>query len=184
MQADILLLGVVMQKDQKWIWDHLEVDIEKKLTLPSLDLYLFHQKIYKLDKWTIYIPNHNEDKFLKKGYYGGHVDAYIPIRENLHYYDVNSLYPFAMIENIMPTGKPVWRGDLREREIDSLFGVIWAYIVCLRTKKAKRPFLPYQTGDKTLFFPIGMFVGVNFSEGLKYAKKNRLHYSPNEWIHF
>lgn len=171
LRKDVLLLGGVMQKAQKRIWDQLEVDIEKKLTLPSLALYLFRQKFYEPDKWPIYIPNHNEDKFLREGYYGGHVDAYIPIGENLHYYDVNSLYPFVMMENIMPTGKPVWHGDLRERDIDSLFGFIRAYVVCPRTKKMKRPFLPCQTGNKTLVFPTGKFVGVYFSEELKYAKK-------------
>ncbi|CAN4091511.1 unnamed protein product [Withania somnifera] len=126
LRKDVLLLGGVMQKAQKLIWDQLEVDIEKKLTLPSLALYLFRQKFYEPDKWPIYIPNHNEDKFLREGYYG----------------DVNSLYPFVMMENIMPTGKPVWHGDLRERDIDSLFGFIRAYVVCPRTKKMKRPFLP------------------------------------------
>ncbi|PHU07704.1 hypothetical protein BC332_24193 [Capsicum chinense] len=65
------------------------------------------QKGEKKDKWPIYIPSHNEDRFMREGYYGGHVDGYIPISENLHYYDVNSFYPVVMIEIIMPTGKPV-----------------------------------------------------------------------------
>ena len=42
----------------------------------------------------------------------------------------DSLYPFVMIENIMPTRKPVWHGDLLEWDIDSLFGFMRAYVVC------------------------------------------------------
>ncbi|PHU17744.1 hypothetical protein BC332_13439 [Capsicum chinense] len=93
LRKNVLLLRGVMKKAQKLIWDQLELNIEKNLTLPSLDLYLFHKKFYEPDKWPIYIPNHNEDTFLREGYYEGHVDAYIPIGENLHYNDVNSLYP-------------------------------------------------------------------------------------------
>ncbi|XP_055814596.1 DNA polymerase-like [Solanum dulcamara] len=171
LRKDVLLLGGVMQKAQKRIWDQLEVDIEKKLSLSALALYLFRQKFYEPDKWPIYIPNPNEDRFLREGYYGGHVDTYIPVGEKLHYYDVNSLYPFVMKENIMPTGRPVWHGDLRERDIDSLFGFIRAYVICPRTKNFKRPFLPYRMEDRTLVFPTGKFVGVYFSEELKYAKK-------------
>lgn len=58
---------------------------------------------------------------MREGCYGGHVDAYIPISENLHYYNVNSFYPVVMIEIIMPTGKPIWHGGLYEWDIDSFF---------------------------------------------------------------
>ena len=47
----------------------------------------------------IYIPSSNQDAFIRRGYYGGHADTYKPYGDNLYYYDVNSLYPFA-IENI------------------------------------------------------------------------------------
>ncbi|KAK4380026.1 hypothetical protein RND71_001888 [Anisodus tanguticus] len=56
----------------------------------------------------------NEDRFIREGYYSGHVDTYIVVGEKLHYYDVNSLYPFVIKENIMPNGWPVWDGDLGE----------------------------------------------------------------------
>jgi hypothetical protein len=32
---------------------------------------------------------------IKKSYYDGLSDVYIPYGENLYYYDLNSLYPYA-----------------------------------------------------------------------------------------
>ena len=37
------------------------------------------------------------DRFIRGSYYGGAVDYYKAYGENLHYYDVNSLYPYAML---------------------------------------------------------------------------------------
>ncbi|KAK4372700.1 hypothetical protein RND71_008084 [Anisodus tanguticus] len=79
LRKDVLLLGGVIQKAQKRIWDQHKVNIEKELSLPALALHLFHQKFYEPDKWPIYIPNPNEDRFMREGYYSGHVDTYIPV---------------------------------------------------------------------------------------------------------
>lgn len=42
---------------------------------------------------------------IKKAFYGGLVDTYNIKGDNLHYYDVNSLYPYAMLQD-MPVGVP------------------------------------------------------------------------------
>ena len=51
---------------------------------------------------------------------------------------------------------------------DQMFGFIEAYVVCL--KSIKKPFLPYIDKNKTLIFPTRKFVGVYYSEELKYAR--------------
>jgi len=85
---------------------------------------------YDYNKSPIYIPNRNEDSFIRRGYYGGHADAYIPYGENLYYYDVNSLYPYIMKTFPMPGGKPVWKRDLKGESLDNFFGFIEAYGLC------------------------------------------------------
>lgn len=66
----------------------------------------------------------------------------------------------------MPGGTPVWHGQLEGTDIDSLYGFFEAHIVFPKTIKT---FLPYR--DKhSLVFPTGEFVGVYYSEELKYAK--------------
>lgn len=168
MKQDIRLLGGVMQKAQEIYWKLYKVDIDSKITLASLALTIFRMKYNDASNWPIHIPNKNEDSFIRQGYYGGHADTYKPYGEDLYYYDVNSLYPFVMKEFEMPGGVPVWHGNLDGMDLDSMFGFIQAYVVCPKT--IKRPFLPYRDKNNTLIFPTGEFVGVYYSEELKYAR--------------
>nr|WMB96817.1 hypothetical protein [Solanum melongena]WMB97040.1 hypothetical protein [Solanum aethiopicum] len=151
LKKDVLLLGGVMQRAQEIFWEVYEVDIVKKITISSLAMYLFRMKFHDPAKGRIHIPNTNEERFIRRGYYGGHVDAYIPIGKDLYYYDVNSLYPFVMAERPMPAGKPVWREDLGGEDLDSLFGFIEAYVECPKT--IKKPFLPYRSRGGPLGLP-------------------------------
>ncbi|CAA3018524.1 DNA polymerase-like [Olea europaea subsp. europaea] len=169
MKQDILLLGGVMLKALEIYWTICNVDIVTKLTLSSLALTIFRTNYYVQNNWSIYIPNRNEDTFIRRGYYGGHSDAYIPCGDNLYYYDVNSLYPYIMKSYTMPRGETVWHGKLEGQDLDNLFGFIEAYVVCPRT--ISPPFLPYRDEkNQTLLFPIGKFVDVYYSEELKYAR--------------
>lgn len=168
MKQDILLLGGVMLKAQEIYWKLFKVDIESKITLASLALSIFRLKYYDASNWPIHIPNKNEDSFIRLAYYGGHTDAYKPFGKNLYYYDVNSLYPFVMKEFPMPGGVPVWHRNLEGMDLDSMFGFIEAYVECPKT--INKPFLPYRNKENTLIFPTGEFVGVYFSEELKYAR--------------
>lgn len=125
-------------------------------------------KYYDASNWPIHIPNQNEDSFIRRAYYGGHTDVYMPFGEELYYYDVNSLYPFVMKEFPMPGGVPVWHGNLEGKDLESMCGFIEAYVSCPKT--IKKPFLPYRDKNETLIFPTGEFVGVYYSEELKYAR--------------
>lgn len=69
MKQDILLLGGVMQKAQEIYNAVYNVDIESKITVSSLALSIFRMKYYDASNWPIYIPNINEDRFIRKGYY-------------------------------------------------------------------------------------------------------------------
>lgn len=169
LKQDVLLLGGVMKKAQEIILNLYNVNINTVLTISSLAMRIFRIKYYDASSFPIHIPNVNEDKFIRKGYYGGHVDVYKSIGLNLHYYDVNSLYPYVMQEYPMPAGKPYWNGDLRNKDLDTLYGFIEAYVKC--PDSINRPFLPYRekvTGS--LLFPTGYFIGVYYSEELKYAR--------------
>ncbi|KAL3646618.1 hypothetical protein CASFOL_009585 [Castilleja foliolosa] len=169
MRQDILLLGGVMQKAQRLYLEHYNVDLVKKLTCSSLALTIFRTRYYDAEKNPIYIPNRNADRFIRSGYYGGHTDSYKKYGESLYYYDVNSLYPYIMKEYSIPGGKPVWHGNLGDNDIDTLFGFIEAFVKC--PTNINKPFLPYRDKSGVLIFPTGSFVGVYYSEELKYAKK-------------
>jgi DNA polymerase type B, organellar and viral len=66
------------------------------------------------DKNKIAIINNELYDFLYRGYYGGAVDAYIPVGEDIKDYDVNSLYPTSMFNNPIPVGNPYYfEGDIK-----------------------------------------------------------------------
>lgn len=89
---------------------------------------------------------------IKESYYGGLVDVYKNHGVNLHYYDINSLYPFSMLKP-MPVGEPVFvEGDLN---LKNLFGFFYAKI---ETPNMNVPVLPTKIKNITLC-PIGSFEG-------------------------
>ncbi|KAF5182439.1 Dna polymerase, partial [Thalictrum thalictroides] len=104
LRQDIVLLGGVMLKAQQIYWNKYSIDIEDMMTLTSLSLKIFRQNFFDDETFHINIPNRNQDTFIRRGYYGGHVDVYKPHGENLYYYDVNSLYPYIMKSYPMPCG--------------------------------------------------------------------------------
>ena len=168
LRQDIRLLGGIMVKVQQLYWINYNIDIENNMTLSSVAMTIFRMKFYDDIKNPIYIPNRNVDTFFRRGYYGGHADTFIPYGENLYYYDVNSLYPYVMKHYKMPSGVPVWCNNLEKQDLNNLYGFIEAYVVC--PSNIIRPFLPYRDNNKTLLFPTGNFVGVYYSEELKYAR--------------
>lgn len=167
LKQDILLLGGIMRKAQDIYFHKFNVDIESKITVSSLALSIFRMLYYDDSRNPIYIPNRNEDSFIRRGYYGGHVDTYIPYGKDLFYYDIVSLYPYIMTKSPFPGGKPVWHRDLSKMRLENMFGFIKAFVIC--PSGMKRPFLPYRKDGGTLIFPTGKFVDVYFTEELKYA---------------
>lgn len=168
LRQDILILGGVVLKAQEINWSKYQIDIEDVMTISSLSLRIFRKKYFDDNAFHINIPTRNQDTFIRRGYYGGHVDVYKPYGENLYYYDVNSLYPYIMKSYPMPCGAPVWKNNLESVDLDSLFGFIEAYVVC--PTSIEHPFLPYKDKFGTLLFPTGKFIGVFYSEELKFAR--------------
>ena len=151
---------------QLYYFDKFKVDIESVYSTATLSLKVFRTTFQEN---PIYILNPNTDSFIRNSYYGGGTDVYQAYAENVHYYDVNSLYPFAML-NAMPheilnNGKPI---DLSNRTLDSFFGFALFKIVC--PLNMLRPVLPVHHEGKTIY-PVGVWHGTYFSEELKEVVK-------------
>jgi hypothetical protein len=165
---DVILLARCMQVTQNFFWSEFLTDITEKRTIASLALAIFRENYYDDEKHRMYIPNQNADKFIRRGYYGGHCDVYIPYGEKLYYYDANSLYPSRMVGQKFPGGKPVWHSDLSDRKLSDLFGFVEALVLSPQTD---RPFLPARLPDENgLYYPTGYMFGVYYTEELKYAE--------------
>ena len=102
------------------------MSIFKSPTAPSLAFKLWKSNFVNKE---VLIPitwweDYNQ---FKSGYKGGAVDVYKPYGTNLYYYDVNSLYPFAMKSNLFPTGDE-WEIIGKIRPLDKIFGIVYAKV--------------------------------------------------------
>lgn len=118
------------------------------------------------------IPNLTsvEDGFVRSSYFGGATDYYTAHAKNLHYYDVNSLYPYSMCKPI-PHKISYYINDMSEIDLNNFFGFCKAKITC--SKNISRPVLPYKLDTKTIFPTAGTatWIGTYFSEELKAVSK-------------
>jgi hypothetical protein len=70
-------------------------DITTILSTSTLSMKIFRSKFLKVN---IPVLKRIDDDFIRKGYFGGATDYYKMKAENIYYYDVNSLNPFAMMK--------------------------------------------------------------------------------------
>jgi len=140
-----------------------KVDITKVFSTSTLSLLIFRQNFLKTD---IPILKRKVDNFVRQSYFGGATDYYKLHGENLHYYDVNSLYPFAMCKP-MPLKLIKYYEDMSSINLFDFFGFCKVEV---ESPDTLRPILPVKYRDKTIF-PTGKWIGIYFSEELKTASK-------------
>ena len=142
------------------------VDICSIWSTSTLSLKIFRQKFLKKD---IPILTKSCDSFVRRGYYGGATDYYHLQGENLYYYDVNSLYPYAML-NPMPLKIIKFHHDLSNVDLNNFFGFCLVKATC--PIDIPIPLLPFRDKAGSLIFPTGTFTSVQFSEELKACLKH------------
>ena len=115
--------------------------------------------------------NKSQDAFIRRGYYGGRTEILKPLyhgkKKELNYYDINSLYPYVMANNNIPTD-PLYKTNSFKFGKDT--GFVEATV--LIPKDMYIPPLPtmFEVGmSKKLIFPVGEFTGVWASCELEYA---------------
>jgi hypothetical protein len=123
------------------------VDITTILSTSTLSLKIFRSKFLNVD---IPILKRLDDIFIRQAYFGGATDYYQLKAENLHYYDVNSLYPFSMMKP-MPFEliRKFIVDPLLKFNLDNFFGFLKVEVSC--PKNIKVPILPHKYNGKTIF---------------------------------
>jgi hypothetical protein len=100
------------------------------------------------------IPLINKSKIysdIRKAYHGGITEVYKPYGENLHYYDVNSLYPYVALQD-MPGIQCIKKDFINKTiDIDSLFGFFYCHV---ESNSNYLGLLPVRDGSG-LIFPNG-----------------------------
>lgn len=173
-KQDSVALYKALTKAQQIYMDKYFVDITKVLSASSLSLLIFRTNHLDID---IPILKKNIDNFIRKSYFGGATDYYKAYGENLHYYDVNSLYPFAMLKpmplNLIKVHKNMdnWfscAATAGGKNFNNFFGFVRCRVIT--PLNILKPILPYKHQGKTVF-PTGTWIGTYFSEEVKEAMK-------------
>ena len=165
-KQDAKALYEALNAAQFIFFDKFKVDIETVYSTATLAL-----KVYRthFQKESIYILPASKDYFIRKGYFGGGTDVYKAYGKKLYYYDINSLYPYAMLNpmphEILNNGERI---DLSDRSLESFFGFAYVRVYC--PLNMERPVLPFHEGGKTIY-PTGTWSGTYFSEELKAVQK-------------
>ena len=183
---DCISLFQILTKFNKLIFNIFKISINNYPTLSSLAFGIFrtHFLVKKEDsnkdskgnliptKSKIHMLSGIISKDIRTGYTGGSVDMYIPKGENIHVYDVNSLYPFVMKEFKYPIGRPTYfNGDILKLDLKP-FGFFYCRITAPSFLQHPILQLHHKTDDgiRTIS-PLGVFEGMFFSEELFNAEK-------------
>lgn len=150
--ADCKGLHQVLTIDEQWTIRKFNVSFRRCVTLAQQAM-----QIFRVNFLEIAIPTYeSREKDIRRAYYGGRTEIFQLTGENLHYYDVNSLYPFVMKNYNMPVGIPVKNYCFT---LDK-FGI--AYVEVEAPADIQIPVLPYKQKTKQgykLIFPKGRFTG-------------------------
>lgn len=77
------------------------------------------------------------EREIRTSYFGGNVDTFINKIENGYFYDMNSQYAKAMLED-MPIGDPVLS---LETDLNKIFGFVYGEISCPDENILRVPFI-------------------------------------------
>jgi DNA polymerase elongation subunit (family B) len=159
-------------KISKMFLEHLrqylaQINIPLRMTIASCAMS--HYRINHLND-ILFQPDKETLREQFKCYYGGRVEV-ITRGElfDLHYYDVNSLYPYVMSSNDFPDPNSMKRsGENTHYFIDNYEGYSDVAIYC---PQMDYPLLPYRTEEKRLLFPCGELRGYYTHIELRRAKE-------------
>jgi len=166
-KRDMSIIRDYLKFDCIGLWESLEKFKQWGLNGGVLSLTLALQALYVFRSGflSVNIPNLARDKedFIRAGYFGGRVEIFKLYGEGLNYYDVNSLYPAMMLED-MPVGNPLRTSRFQKGKI-GFYKARVDYPL-----KIYAPNLPVKTENK-LYFPTGTLPGYYASCELEAAAR-------------
>lgn len=163
---DSICLYQALVKAQDYYLNNYNVDITTIVSTSSLSLKIFRTNFQKVN---IPILKGSQDQFIRKSYFGGHTDIYEGYLEKGYYYDVNSLYPFCML-NPIPFEMIKYHKNMQNIKLENFFGFIRCEVIT--PANILKPLLPYKDPitNKTLY-PVGNWIGNYLSEEIKVINK-------------
>jgi hypothetical protein len=163
LQDSISLYNALMNA-QKLYMDNYQIDICNTVSTASLAF-----KIFRTHHLTKEIPllTPFEETFVRNSYLGGATDYYKALGESVYWYDINSLYPYAMLEPV-PYKVVTKHNDLSGVNVKDFKGFVYAKVTCPENIKHPIVSLKLETGT---VYPRGSWEGVYFADYLAKAQE-------------
>jgi len=123
LKDDLNCLYKILTSANKQVHNNYKINIINATTISSLAMKIYLSRYYNKNISQINKPSIYKD--LKQAYYGGITEVYRSYGENLFYYDVNSLYPFASLNDmpsLLSTKVTYYKEDAN---INDLFGFFY-----------------------------------------------------------
>lgn len=145
--ADTMALYNSIIRARELLFKLYRVGVAECYSTASLSRLILQTKFYNAKTDPIPTFSAISDGKIRPSYYGGRCNAYGVRGNNLHLYDVNSLYPWAMCKT-MPG--EVIASVTPFMNLDNIFGFVEAFI----EYDGLKPILPYRIGV-SLVYPRG-----------------------------
>jgi len=170
LKKDVFGLLEIMTKFNEKIFNLYSLNITNFVTAPKLASAIFTSKFYTdSENLKIKMIRGIVEKDIRSAYFGGNVNTFINKMDHGYYYDMNSQYPFAML-NDLPVGNPILSNDT---ELDNYFGFVYGEITAPDVNTLRVPYIQLRdekTDQSTC--PRGSFNRLIFSEEIKQALKD------------
>ena len=169
LSKDLISLYQILKKVNRALFLDFNLKMTNCLTVSKMSYEIFSKDYLSVDKPIPLINKKEIYRDIKLGYYGGNTEVYKPYGENLYYYDVNSLYPYVSLNDMVGLECHKQEYIDKSANLNELFGFFYCDIEA--PKDNYLGILPVRT--KTgIIFPVGRWSGMYFSEELKYAVEN------------
>ena len=166
---NLLSLQEIIEKTSLYILNQYNVSLLDTFSTSSLAMKIF--KTDYLEKEILILPPFYGE-ILRQAYKGGMINIIKPKGKNLRYYDINSLYPYAM-KNFM-LEKMLKKIHDPKINLKDFFGFVYAQVVI--PKSVKVSFAHIKTDH--LIAPVGKIKGLFFSEKLKAFQRRGYTVNP------
>ena len=101
LSKDLISLYQVLKKVNRALFLDFNVKMTNCLTVSKMSYEIFSKDYLSIDKPIPLINTKAIYRDIKLAYYGGNTEVYKPYGENLYYYDVNSLYPYVSLNDMV-----------------------------------------------------------------------------------
>ena len=168
LEKDVMGLLDVMIKFNDKIFNLHSLNITNFVTAPKLAVAIYTSKFYNNDL-KIKMIRGNVEKEIRSAYFGGNVTVCVNKMNKGFYYDMNSQYPYAML-NDMPIGNPTLSTD---KDLNNYFGFVYGEITAPDYNTLRVPYIQLRDEKSDIVdCPRGTFSRMIFSEEIKEALKD------------